>query len=505
VNLYELLINAADKDPAALAVVDASGSVDYGTLDRRANALAHRLRDLGVDRGDRIVIWADKSVDMVAGMQAVLRVGAAYVPVDATTPASRVALLVCDCDATVILTTAVREPLISAEVGSTRVIQDLAEQLQADSARVNADVHMDDLAYILYTSGSTGTPKGVCISHCNACAFIDWAVTELDASPRDRFANHAPLTFDLSVLDLYAAFASGASVHLIAPELAYAPVQLVDFLYQEHITVWYSVPSALTLMMRDGRLLDRPAPSRLRAVMFAGEPFSITWVRRLAGWTDARLLNLYGPTETNVCTFHEVIPTDLDRDRPVPIGTAACGNKVWIRRSDGCTGEPGDEGQLFVEGPTVMRGYWGQQPHRGPYATGDIVKVLFDGSLDYIGRRDEMVKVRGNRIELGEVETAYTTHPDVAETAAVVVGQGADAQLVVFVVPLPNRRPGVLALRAHCAQRLPRYMVPDDVHLIDELPRTRNGKLDRAKLASRISAIDGDRGSSKPSSEKDVL
>lgn len=505
--LHELLIDTAAKDPAALAVVDASSAVDYGTLDRRANALAHRLRDLGVGRGDRVIIWADKSADTVAGMQAALRVGAAYVPVEGTTPASRVALLARDCAATVILTTVSQTLSISPEIGLTMVCQDIAEQLPDDPAPVNDDVHADDLAYILYTSGSTGNPKGVCISHRNARAFIDWAVAELDANPRDRFANHAPLTFDLSVLDLYVAFSSGASVHLIPSELAYAPVQLVDFLYRENITIWYSVPSALTLMMRDGGLLDRPAPSGLRAVMFAGETFPITWVRQLAAWTDARLLNFYGPTETNVCTFHEVVPADLDRDRPVPIGTATCSDKVWVRRSDGRTGEPGDEGELLVDGPTVMRGYWGQPPHRGPYVTGDIVRVLPDRSLDYVGRRDDMVKVRGNRIELGEVETALTTHPDVAEAHAVVVGEGVNARLVVFVVPLPDRRPGLLALRAHCAQRLPRYMIADDVHVIGDLPRTRSGKIDRAALASRASRIytgSKDSGDNKPSSQKDT-
>jgi clorobiocin biosynthesis protein CloN4 len=262
----------------------------------------------------------------------------------------------------------------------------------------------------------------------------------------------------------------------------------VELLHAERISIWYSVPSALSLMMRSGGLVDRPAPADLRVVLFAGEPFPISQVRRLADWTGARLLNLYGPTETNVCTFHEVVPADLERDRPVPIGTAACDDRVWARRPDGGVCGPGDEGELFVDGPTVMLGYWGREPHVGPYATGDLVRVLPAGSFDYVGRRDDMVKVRGHRVELGEVEAALAAHPDVAEAGAVVAGAGMDARLVVFVVPLPGRDPGVLALRRHSAQRLPRYLVADELHVVTELPRTRNGKVDRPTLASRASA-----------------
>jgi clorobiocin biosynthesis protein CloN4 len=315
---------------------------------------------------------------------------------------------------------------------------------------------------------------------------VDWAVAELAPEPADRFANHAPFTFDLSVLDLYAAFAAGASVHLIPAELSYAPVQLVEFLYRQQISVWYSVPSALALMMRQGGLLERPAPEALRTVLFAGEPFPIVQLRALAAWIpQGRLLNLYGPTETNVCTYHEVAPADLDRDRPVPIGIAASGDKVWAQRADGAVAGPGEEGEVVVDGPTVMLGYWGQPRPAGPYHTGDFARVRPDGSFDYLGRRDHMVKVRGHRIELGEVESVLAQHTDVAEAATVVVGDGVDARLVAFVVPHAGRQPGPLALRQHSAERLPRYMIADELHVLPGLPRTENGKIDRRALAAR--------------------
>ncbi|MGW0532529.1 amino acid adenylation domain-containing protein [Streptomyces sp. NPDC003032] len=503
VKLHRLLIDAARRYPGRLAVSGAASRVTYRQLDRWADLFAHRLRGLGVGRGDRVVVWTEKSPAAVAAMQGALRLGAAYVPADHTTPAARVALMARDCAARVVLTDAARIAETAAELGSgsdipcAPLIPPPAADGDAFASSGTSDGSVptpavdeatapDDLAYLLYTSGSTGTPKGVCVSHRGALAFVEWAAAELRARPGDRFANHAPFGFDLSVLDLYVAFAAGASVHLVSAELAYAPAQLVDFLYEEDITVWYSVPSVLALMMREGGLLARPAPAALRAVLFAGEPFPVRYVRQLALWTDARLLNLYGPTETNVCTFHEPTPEDLAGEEPLPIGRAASGDHVWAARPDGTACEPGEEGELLVAGPSVMLGYWGAVPARSPYATGDRVRTDPDGTLHYLGRRDHMTKVRGNRVELGDVEAALTAHPDVAEAAAVVVGDGLDARLVAYVVPWPGREPGVLALKRHCAGRLPRYMVAHDVYVVPGLPRNRNGKTDRSALASSV-------------------
>ena len=487
--LHRLVVDAAVKDPGRPAVAGAGRTTTYGELDRAADALARRLRALGVGRGDRVVVWAEKSAATVAAMQAVLRLGAAYVPAETSTPVARVALLAADCAASAVVCSAERIELVRAEAGEGVRCQDIDETGDEKDGRgegrIDEDVEPDDLAYILYTSGSTGRPKGVCLSHRNALSFVEWVVDTLGADADDRFSSHAPFTFDLSVLDLYVPFAAGASVHLVPAECAYAPEQLVELLFREQITVWYSVPSALSLMMRDGGLLDRPAPDALRAVLFAGEPFPIAGVRALAGWTGARLLNLYGPTETNVCTYHEVTPADLEREQPVPIGIPSCGDRVWAVRADGSPAEPGEEGSLLAEGPTVMLGYWGREPRTGPYQTGDHVRVRPDGSFDYVGRRDHMVKVRGHRIELGEVEAALTAHPDVAEAAAVVAGSGVEGRLVAFVALREGGGLGVLGLRGHTAGLLPRHLVPDDFRLVGGLPRTGNGKVDRIELTHR--------------------
>jgi amino acid adenylation domain-containing protein len=478
VNLHELVGRAAARYPHRLAVMAPGGPVTYAELDQLANGFARTLAECGVSAADRVIVWAGKSAAAVAATQGVLRAGAAYVPADEATPGGRLARIATDCGARAVCTT--KERLADVPTGIRAV--DLDDVTPA-STGPEASVASDDLAYILYTSGSTGEPKGVCISHLNAWSFIGWVLAELSPGPDDRFANHAPFTFDLSVLDLYAAFASGASVHLIPRELGYAPVQLTEFLHDHQITVWYSVPSALTLMMRDGGLLATAAPPSLRAVLFAGEPFAIGCVRDLRAWSSARLLNLYGPTETNVCTAHEVTAEDLRRDRPVPIGKAVSGDRVWVETPWGSRAAPGEEGELIVAGPTVMLGYWGSEPHRGPYRTGDLVRVLPGASIDYLGRLDHMVKVRGHRVEPAEVESAITAHPDVAEAAVVVRGTGAEARLEAYVVPLNGRRPGVLAIKRHIAERLPRYMIADVVRVVPALPRTRTGKTDRAALA----------------------
>jgi amino acid adenylation domain-containing protein len=341
----------------------------------------------------------------------------------------------------------------------------------------------DDLAYILYTSGSTGKPKGVCISNRNALAFIDWATEELNATSTDRFSNHAPFHFDLSVLDLYSAFRAGAAVCLIPDGMSYVPKKLVSFILREKITIWYSVPSVLILMMEQGGLLDlQDLP--FRAILFAGEPFPIKHLRRLyEHWSELRFLNLYGPTETNVCTFYELEGTELNRLKPVPIGRACSGDRVWAVKSDGMEAKPGEEGELMVSGPTVMLGYWGKTPHNGkPYATGDLVRLEENGNYEYLGRRDHMVKVRGHRVELGDIEAALAEHPKLDDVVVVVADSGMDARLIAFVKSTGNGKPTLLDVKRHCAERLPRYMIVDDVSFLNEIPRTRNGKIDRLRL-----------------------
>lgn len=478
----------------------------YRALDQLSNRIARALASRGVVAGDRVALWLDKSGTTVAAMQAVLRLGAAYVPIDPLVPPARCHTLLDDCRVRALVTDPRRVETLGdlpEALGSLRLAADSeTEPTEADDW---AEVHTlsaealppigagsEALAYILYTSGSTGRPKGVCLSHGNALAFIRWAHEELAAKATDRFANHAPFHFDLSVLDLYVAFEAGASVHLIPDHLSLAAPNLVRLLAEERPTIWYSVPSVLQMMIEHGRLLEHD-DLPLRALLFAGEPFPIEPLRQIRRrWPGLRLLNLYGPTETNVCTFHEVCTIDPERARPVPIGKPCCGDRVWVRRDNGTVrGEvagPGEEGELMVEGPTVMLGYWGRDPQGDePYATGDLAGVLEDGSFELLGRRDRMAKIRGHRIEPAEVEATLCEHPAVAQAAVVVARKGLEARLVAFLVAQGDtKRPSLLALKQHSAQRLPRAMILDRSVWLDELPLTRNGKVDRMELEERV-------------------
>ena len=484
--LHDLLTRSARDVPDRVAVRGPEGPTSYRDLDALGNRLARALSSRGVVPGDRVGIHLDKSAMALATMQACLRLGAAYVPLDPRGPLERTVKITREAQLRLVVTSddhAQRFASIATLCPSGCHADELETLESSELPPIDADEQ--SLAYILFTSGSTGIPKGVCISHRNALAFVNWAVDHLGLSCDDRLANHAPLHFDLSVLDIYGAFHCGASVHLLPELLSYVPTALVEFLEHRQITIVYAVPSILTLMIDDGGLLTTPGLA-VRTVVFAGEPFALPPLRALrAAWPNARLFNFYGPTETNVCTSYEVKAIDPSRRDPVPIGTAASGDHVWAERPDGTIAQSGEEGELVATGPTVMLGYWGHPPVDGaPYRTGDIVRVLEDGGFEYVGRRDRMLKVRGQRVELGEIEATLLEHPEVRECAVVPIGRGDTLRLHAFVVARGDALP-LLELRRHCATHLPAAWSVNAASCIPSLPLTRNGKIDRRALQRR--------------------
>ncbi len=497
------------------AAREATGqAISYRDLDLLSDRVATMLRDRGVAPGDRVGVLLPKSIDALACLLGVMKAGAAYVPVDVDAPASRNAMILADCAVAAAFVTSARFEAtvegLAAEAWSAELLvvagaQDEGDGIAGLTARVTGpppDVTIgdDDLAYVLYTSGSTGRPKGVMLTHGNALAFVDWCTSEFDPSPEDRFSSHAPLHFDLSILDLYVPLGNGACVVLIGSALARDPGGLGRLIEEVRLTVWYSTPSILRLLVEHGDLESRDLSS-LRLVLFAGEVFPLKHLRSLRRvLPEPTMYNLYGPTETNVCTFHP-IPAAIpdEQQRPFPIGRACSGDRTRVVRVSGASGriadvERGDEGELLVSGASVMRGYWNlpertataflaDDAGRRWYRTGDIVVEGPEGVYDYVGRRDRMVKRRGYRVELGEIEAGLYRHPDLTEVAVVAsTDDDGGVRIDAFVSHSSETRPSVIQLKRHCSEVLPLYMVPDRFVYLPQLPKTSTDKIDYQKL-----------------------
>lgn len=517
---------STDKYPDKEALRFQGEAITYRELDRCTNQVARVLRQSGVKRGDRVGFFLHKSPASVISIFAILKAGGVYVPLDPAAPAKRVAYITRNCQIQVLLTANEKMAAVSelfaegtplktiiltddAAVGEPLNLPDTVtliswEQCLSQSTEPvpAAETIETDLAYILYTSGSTGDPKGVMIAHRTIFTFINWCFERFQMTERDRVTSHAPFHFDLSTFDLFVTIKAGGTVVLVPEKLSIFPVQLVRLLQDEQITVTYMVPSILTMMVNFGRL-DKHDLSHLRTVLFAGEVFPIKYLRKLVQLVPhPDYFNLYGPTETNVCTYYLVQPQDLGEEcvEPVPIGIACDNIEVFAVDDQGeLVSEPGQEGELWVRGSCVAQGYWADEaktargfvpnvhnPHyrETAYRTGDIVTLDADGrNWRLIGRRDHMIKSRGYRIELGEIEAALYAHPHITEAAVIpipddIVGN----RIKAFVVLDDSVELEAGAIKAHCAHHLPNYMVPEIIEFRDILPKTSTGKINRTLL-----------------------
>jgi amino acid adenylation domain-containing protein len=365
-----------------------------------------------------------------------------------------------------------------------------------------ADSDDGSLAYILYTSGSTGVPKGVQQTHASALAFASWAAEEFAVSSDDRLSCHAPLHFDLTTFDLFVPALTGACVVLVPEELVIFPAEVFSLVESERITIWYSVPFALIQLLQHGRLGERRLS--LREVIFAGERFPPAQLRELASaLPGVGLTNLFGPTETNVCTYHRLTPEDVASDEFCPIGLPCPYDTVVVVDEDGNEVAPGGVGELLVAGASVMEGYLGRPELNERvfitrtmdggraerfFRTGDLVTAPEAGPMRFHGRGDRQVKVRGFRVELDEIEAALANCPGVVAAAAWVEQGGngfAEVRAAVSVDPASTAPTGeelLLQIRRHLNQAA----VPARATVLKELPRTVNGKIDYAALAKLV-------------------
>ncbi|UUM21451.1 amino acid adenylation domain-containing protein [Mycoavidus sp. SF9855] len=503
-DLARYLDDTTTRQPGARAVVDSDGSaLSYGELSAAADRIAAFLHRRGVVAGDRVGLFMRKSSQTLAAIFGVLRLGATYVPADAGSSGTRASTVFGDCDVRVIFTdpeSALHLTQAAPQLGPRVVVMQPGNEETNNPLEdwqtldiLHGERHAyprsmpdaDRLAYILYTSGSSGTPKGVAISQRNAVSFVEWASATFNVTAEDQVSSHAPFHFDLSIFDIYVSVKNGACIHLIDTDLAASPRHLARFISTREITVWYSAPAILSMLaaQHNGR---SPAPNRLRLVLFAGEVFPITKLRMLLRlWPEPAYYNLYGPTETNVCTFYRV-PTSIPADRVEPLSIGhPCNHCDTIVVDEHLRPVPeGEPGLLCIAGPSVVSGYWNAPEKtaqrifhldgRRWYNTGDMIRSSAEGYI-FLGRLDRMIKRHGYRIELDEIESCLAVHPQLR--ACAVVNSETDGNTAITAFLVARDAPVSPAdLSKFCYERLARYMVPDHFSYLPDLPRTSTGK-----------------------------
>ncbi|MDN3354203.1 amino acid adenylation domain-containing protein [Actinomadura sp. DC4] len=478
--------------PDATAVEAGGERLTYAELNAAANRLAHLLREEGVRPGGVVGVFARRSADLVVGLLAVLKAGAAYLPLDPDQPDDRLAFMLADAGAELTLTASLLAPRLPAGVRAVLLEQAAGEQPAEDPEPLAGP---DDPAYLIYTSGSTGAPKGVLNSHRGLCNRLDWMQREFALGADDAVLQKTPIGFDVSVWEFFWPLMTGARLVMASPGGHRDPGYLRQVIVERAITTVHFVPSML------GVFLEEPDVSScvsLRRTICSGEELTpalaAEFLRRMPG----ELHNLYGPTEAaiDVSSWHCEPGQVVGRTR-LPIGRPIQNMRLYVVDRQGNPVPAGIPGELLIGGPGVALGYLGREeltaerfvpdrfvPGGRLYRTGDFARWRVDGDLDYLGRMDRQVKLRGNRIEPGEVEAAIRAHPGVAQTAVVVAGTGGDRRLVAYVVPAADPADAA-SLRAHLTTRLPDYMIPAAFVVLDDLPLTPNGKLDHAALAAR--------------------
>jgi amino acid adenylation domain-containing protein len=518
--LHERFWETAQQLPEAEAFSFGAFSCTYGACATRVERLAAALA-ARVPRGTRVALNLYKSIDAIVLMLACLRAGLTYVPIDPTSPLARRRFIVRDSAARVLVLdqrTALdwaREaeqldtldliiaPAEPRRAAGPECLASAALLADADPAALGARAaaQADDLAAILYTSGSTGEPKGVMITQRNAAAFVDWGSAYFDLHPGDRVAVHAPLHFDLPVLDIYVSLACGATVCPIDEKTVLFPEALLRFLRTQRITVLYAVPSALTALLNRSSIAKGGLPD-LRLLLYAGEEFHPAPLARLMRVLPcARVFNLYGPIETNVVTACAVGREHLQQQH-IPIGQPIANTRLFLANAGGQIVEtPGEEGEIVISGPSVSPGYLNQPDLTAGtriwlaadgrrwecYRTGDFAHWDAQGTLHFLGRRDALIKTRGFRVDLGDVEATLMRHPAIAEVGVIAAPHADYTNLLyAFVVPKPGSALEVPALLAWCREYLPAYMVPSEIQIREQLPKTSTGKIARRELATQF-------------------
>jgi amino acid adenylation domain-containing protein len=497
--VHELFGEQAERAPDAVALAWGDEHITYGDLDRRSNQLARHLRRLDVGPESRVGLMMERSPELIVGLLGVLKAGGAYVPLDPQYPPARLAFMLRDAAAALVLTQERFIPLLPVgpllpEGGARTVALDAQWEIIArePASPLTRTASPANAAYVIYTSGSTGQPKGVSVEHRGVCNLVHAQRRAFRIEPESRVFQFAPFSFDASVSEIFTALASGGALDLGSPGLFHGGEELARELRERADTVVTLPPTLLSDMPAD----ELPA---LRTLVSAGEACTREIVAR---WSKGRrFINAYGPTETSVCASLKVFEGGDDAD-PY-IGRPLANMRLYTTGAGLRLSPAGVPGELCAAGVGLARGYLNRpeltaerfcpDPFAGEfgarlYRTGDVARFLHNGEIECLGRADYQVKVRGFRIELGEIEAALRGHDRVREAVAVVLDEGAGQRaLVAYVVPRADEMDGAPALdgaelRGYLQERLPGYMTPSVIVTLERLPLTRNGKVDRKAL-----------------------
>ncbi|HEU0012159.1 MAG TPA: amino acid adenylation domain-containing protein, partial [Longimicrobium sp.] len=496
--LHGLFAAQAARSPDAAAVTFEGRTLTYRELDEQANRLARHLRGLGAGPDVLVGLCVERSPETVVAILGILEAGAAYLPLDPAYPDDRLAYMLEDSGARIVVTTsALAERIAGDGLALVRLDADAERIASERAAAADGGAGPESLAYVIYTSGSTGRPKGVQVTHANVVRLFRATDEWFGFGPDDVWTLFHSYAFDFSVWEIWGALLYGGRLVIVPFHTSRSPDAFLELLERERVTVLNQTPSAFRQLIR----ADQEAPVRrdlsLRAVVFGGEaldPASLrAWVER-RGDARPRLVNMYGITETTVhVTYRVVREDDVRAGSASPIGIPIPDLSLHLLDAHGQLVPLGVAGEIHVGGGGVARGYLHRPeltaqrfvpdpfaPEGRLYRSGDLARRLADGSLEFLGRADDQVKIRGFRIELGEIESVLLEHPSVREAVVLARGAGEERRLVAWVVPAGGV--DAAGLRAHLLGRLPEYMVPSAFVPMDALPLTRNGKVDRRAL-----------------------
>ncbi len=493
--VHHLFEAQVERNPDGVALLYGDERMIYKELNARANQLAHHLQKLGVGPEVLVGICMDRSFEMIISLLGILKAGGAYLPLDPAYPKERLAFMLADAQSHILLT----QQQLAGELptdGLHVIVLDTEWEKVARESTDNptSDVTSDNLAYVMYTSGSTGKPKGVEICHRSINRLVIGAnYAQLDAS--QTILHMAPISFDASTLEVWGALLHGARCVLFSEQIP-TPKSIGAVIHKHKVTTAW-----LTASLFNAVIDEAPeALLGLQQVLTGGEALSVTHIRRaLESLPQARLINGYGPHETTTFACCYTIPRPLPEGiRSIPIGTPISNTQIYILDRYNNPVPIGIAGELHIGGPGLARGYlrrpeltnekfithpFSEEPGARLYKTGDIVRFLPDGTIEYLGRKDQQVKLRGFRIELGEIEAILGRHPAIRE-AAVIVHQNerSEKRLVAYVVTQRKQKLPISELRSFLGEKLPEYMIPSDFIFLDALPLTPNGKLDTRSL-----------------------